>query len=182
VIGGAKEMVMKITLGNKRIKEMEEALKSAFVVVREELDEHRDSINQNTNEVQSNYEYICKLDSKINKLSERVDELTMFIRQLKGQEQKTFEVSPLTRKEQEVFLVIYMNDEVTHKYIGRRLGFTEDLVECYVENLITKGVPVIKKRSSRNISYLTLDPDFKAQQTKTNILNINETITETITY
>ena len=81
---------------------MEGTLKDAFNVVREELDDHREAINQSTNEIQTNYEYLCKLDSKIEKLGERIDELTMFIKQLKGQEQKKFIVSRLTRKEQEV--------------------------------------------------------------------------------
>jgi hypothetical protein len=178
MFGGTKEMI-NIKLGSKRLKEMEVSLKDAFIVVREELDEHRDSINQNTNEVQSNYEYLCKVDSKVEKLGERIDELTMFIKQLQGQKEKKFIVSQLTRKEQEVFMVIYINEGITLKDIGRRLGLTLDLVECYVGNLVTKGVPLIKKRIA-TLELITLDQEFKSLQTKENILEINETVSQSI--
>lgn len=179
MFGGTKEMI-NIKFGSKKIKEMEISLKDAFQVVRDELDEHRESINQNTNEIQSSYEYLCKLDSKIDKLGERVDELTMFIRQLQGQKDKKYVVSQLTRKEQEVFLVIYTNEGVTVKDIGRRLGLTEELVECYIENLLTKGIPLMKKRVA-TLTLILLDPEFKSLQTKENILEINETVSQSIT-
>ena len=178
---GTKEMVINIAFTGKKLKAMEASLKDAFTGVREELDEHRESINQNTNEIQSSYEYLCKLDSKINKMAERIDELTMFIRQLQGQEQKKFVVSKLTRKEQEVFLVIYMKDAVTIKDIGRKLGLTPELARCYVENLITKGVSIIKKRFGTDPEeHLTIGPEFKALQTKENILEINEVVSQSI--
>jgi len=163
-----------------KLREMEGALKRAFNVVREELDEHRESINQNTNEIQNNYEHICKLDSKVEKLSERIDEITMFIRQLKGQGPKKFVVSKLTRKEQEVFLIIYTaNQDIGFKAIGRRLGLTEELVSCYIENLIMKGVPMIKKYINNEL-FINVDKDFKAVQAKENLLQINEEVGNSI--
>ncbi|MFH1439106.1 MAG: helix-turn-helix domain-containing protein [Candidatus Woesearchaeota archaeon] len=173
-------MVISIKLGSKRLKEIESSLKDTFRVVKDELDDHRESINQNTNEIQGNYEYLCKLDSKIGKLAERIDELSMFIRQLQGQQKKKFVVSQLTRKEQEVFLVIYMNEGITIKDIGRRLGLTEEIAVCYVNNLTTKGVPLIKKRIGTMTEVFALDEDFKALQTKENIVGINETVSQSI--
>ena len=38
--------------------------------IKEEFDEHLGSINENTNEIQANYEYLCNTDSKIDKLNE----------------------------------------------------------------------------------------------------------------
>ena len=173
-----KEMIH-ISFSSDKIKMMEGTLKDAFNVVREELDDHREAINQSTNEIQTNYEYLCKLDSKIEKLGERIDELTMFIKQLKGQEQKKFIVSRLTRKEQEVFLFVYMNEEITYKEIGRRLALTEELVRCYIGNLTEKGVPILKKRIGEE-ELITLDQDFKAVQAKENIVGINEEISHTV--
>lgn len=163
-----------------KLQEMEGALKRAFNIVRDELDDHREAINQNTNETQANYEYLCKLDSKIEKLAERIDEITLFIRQLKGQEPKKYVVSRLTRKEQEVFLVIYTSeDDINYRDIGRRLGLTEELVNCYVENLIMKGVPIIKKYINNEL-FINLDKDFKAIQAKENLLQITETIGQSV--
>jgi hypothetical protein len=169
-----------IGIGSKKIKEMEESIKQAFDVVREELDEHREGINQTSNEIQTNYEYLCKIESKIEKLGERMDELTMFIKQLQGQKERKFIVSPLTRKEQEVFLVIYMNDGVSVKDVGRRLALTQELVECYLGNLLTKGVPLIRKKFDANLDIITLDAEFKSLQTKENILQINEEVCQSL--
>ncbi len=63
----------------KLISKIEKNLKSSFSRIKSEFDEHREAINQNTNEIQHNYEFLCKLDSKIERLNERIDELTMFI-------------------------------------------------------------------------------------------------------
>jgi hypothetical protein len=155
-------------------------LKQSFKMIKEELNDYRESINQNTNEIQGNYEYTCRLESKIDKLSERVDELSMFLQQLTGieKEYEKFTVSSLTTKEQEIFLVVYMSEnEITYKELARKTGLTENLVICYVTNLVTKGV-MITKRHCENDVFLGIDREFKEVQAKHNILKINETISE----
>ncbi|NCC71490.1 hypothetical protein EOM09_08000, partial [bacterium] len=44
-----------------------------------ELDEHLDSINQNSLEIQSNYDFLEQLDKKIEKLHARIDEITQVL-------------------------------------------------------------------------------------------------------
>ncbi|MBN2458248.1 hypothetical protein JXB31_03915 [Candidatus Woesearchaeota archaeon] len=156
-------------------------LKSAFLKIKEEMDDYRETINQNTNEIQGNYEYICRLDSKIEKLAERMDEITLFIEQLSGRQRSEdkFTVSALTSKEQEVFMAIYLLNEAGYKDIARRTGLTENLVVCYVTNLITKGVPLIKKYVANEVR-LAIDNEFKQVQAKENILKINENISQAV--
>jgi predicted transcriptional regulator len=164
----------------EHINSIDGKLKTTFQKIKEELNDYRDSINQNTNEIQGNYEYTCKLESKIDKLSERVDELSMFIQQLTGKkkEYEQFTVSSLTTKEQEIFLVIYMSEnEINYKELARKTGLTENLVVCYVTNLITKGV-LITKRYYENEVFIRVDKEFKEVQAKHNILNINESVSE----
>jgi hypothetical protein len=164
----------------EHINSVDDKLKKTFVKIKEELNDYRESINQNTNEIQGNYEYTCRLESKIDKLSERVDELSMFIQQLTGREKEyeRFSVSSLTTKEQEIFLTIYMSErEISYKDLARKTGLTENLVVCYVTNLITKGV-LITKRYFENEILLGVDKEFKEVQAKHNILNINESVSE----
>lgn len=162
---------------------IEKNIKLSFGKIKEEVSDHLDSINQNTNEIQSNYEYLCEIDSKIDKLSERIDELTMFFKQQQGivEEEHTFEVSPLTKKEKEVFLAMYTLEEdkgtVTYSDISRRIAVPTELVQAYVTNLIHKGVPIVKRYIS-NIAYLKLDDNFKVVQAKKNILGLDESVSE----
>ena len=48
-----------------------ERLKGVFSDVKEELEDHLTAINENTNEISANYEYLCEIDSKMDKLNER---------------------------------------------------------------------------------------------------------------
>jgi hypothetical protein len=155
-------------------------LNSIFSELKSELDEHLDSINHNTNEISSNYEYLCELDYKINKLSERIDNIQLFLEKSMGLEvekKPKFQPKPLTNNEQDVFLVLYTLEEkkgaVSYVDISKRTGLSEELVCDYITRMIEKNVPIIK-RYVNNQPYLRLDPQFKRQQAKENILNLNQ--------
>ncbi len=161
----------------KTIGSMKENLKGAFGKIKEELNDHRDTLNQNTNEIQSNYELICKLESKIDKMEERLDELSLFVQQNnEDSSSEKYVVSELTRKEQEVFMTIYTSEQgTTYHQIARKMGLTEDVVVCYVTNIIAKGVPIVKRYLPNGVMVF-LDEEFKKVQAQQNILKINESI------
>ena len=171
----------KVSTIEKTLSAMKARLKDAFSKIKEELNDHRETLNQNTNEIQSNYELLCRLESKIDKLEERIDEISLFVQQKDNQDSsKQFYVSALTRKEQEVFMAIYTNEGgVTYYQIGRKTGLSEDLVVCYVTNLIAKGVPLIKRYVATGV-VVYLDEEFKRLQAQQNILKINETVGQKI--
>ncbi len=155
-------------------------LRAAFNQVKADFDEHLEAINANTNEIQSNYAYLCELDAKLEKIKERMDQMQIFLQKTQGfmaEENKKFEVSPLTQNEKRVFLVLYTLDEekgnVSYRDLARNLGMTEELVCDYINNMVSKGVPVIK-RYVNNKPFLKLNPDFKRMQTKENILKIEQ--------
>lgn len=159
-------------------------LKEAFAKVKEEFSEHLQAINENTNEIQSNYEYLCELDAKIEKLAERLDEVAMFVQHPScAQKRNSFEVAPLTKNEREVFQAVYtlVNEKGQASYVevGRRCALSEELVQSYVTNLIEKGVPISKKYMGKEV-FLMLDPAFCELQAKENILQIDETISEKV--
>lgn len=156
------------------------AIKFLFDEIKEELDEHLYSINQNTNEISSNHEYLCEIDYKINKLSEKIEHIQLFLEQNLGYKtvkMPKFNTKPLTNNEQDVFLVLYTLEErkgaVTYSDIAKRIGLSEDLVCDYITRMIEKNVPIIK-RYINNKPLLRLDPQFKRIQAKENILKLNQ--------
>lgn len=169
----------KATFFKKGKKIDESSLKGAFKKVKEEFDEHLDTINQNTNEIQANYEYVCELDSKIDKLTQRLDEMQMFLSRQKVVDdyKLAMPVKKLTYREQEVFMVLYTSskEDITYASIAKRLGFNEEMVKNYVSALGAKGVPIIKKLLGDKI-FISLEEGFKNYQTKENILEIHENL------
>ena len=165
-----------------RLAEMEKAVKASFSKIREEMEEHLDSINENTKEIEGIYKYIFGLEEKIEKLNERIDDVCMQLGKKEAYE--NFELTEkLSIREQEVFLILYAqvenNGPLCYRDISKKLGLTESLVRECVAGLIGKGVPIIK-RYINNKTYLDIDPTFKQVQVKKNVLQINENLSKEI--
>ncbi|MBN1503367.1 hypothetical protein JW930_07545 [Candidatus Woesearchaeota archaeon] len=151
-------------------------LKASFDKIREELEDHLTSINENTSEITANNEYIMQLEMKISKLSERLDEIEMALAQLLGKQtlnKDLFKNISLTLREQEIFVVLYSRngDLIDYKEIAKVLGLTEEMVVNHVNNLTLKGIPVIKRYMDNKV-YLILDADFRNLQAKENVIKI----------
>ncbi|MBN1645387.1 hypothetical protein JW851_05130 [Candidatus Woesearchaeota archaeon] len=149
-------------------------VKNVLEAFREELDDHREAINQNTNEIQAGHEYFEALNNKLDKLSARLDELSLLVKGKK--DDKIFNFSPLTKREKEVFqallLLCEMAPYATYKEIARRLCSTDSLVAQYVTNMIEKGVPILKKYHENKV-FLKIDSVFRDLQLKNNVLKID---------
>lgn len=168
--------------GKKKLNDIKVELDSSMKVVKEHFQQHLDSINDNTNEIQTNYEYSCQLDNKMEKLAQRLDQIQLVLKQITNDPnfipdiEEDYQVQQLTAKEKEVFLVLYATDNnipLSYVKVSSSLNLTESLVKQYVTNLIEKGIPIIKEyRLGR--PYIRLDAKFKDLQTKQNILNIDE--------
>ena len=161
------------------LAQLSKKLNTEFKIIRHEFEEHLQAINENTNEISANYEYNRELEIKIDKLSERVDQIQMYLESSYGisvAKRSSFDVKRLNRREQEVFLVIYTLEEekgsLTYEDIAHRLNISEQLAGSYVTSLIEKGVPVMK-RYFNSKPFLKLDPVFKTLQTKENILQLS---------
>lgn len=153
---------------------LNKGVKQAFSSIKKEMDGHLDSINQNTNEIQSCYEYLTELDSKMDLLNERLDDMELLLKP----EMKFSEDINLSLREQEVFMILYANEEpLTAIEVSRRLGFTVEMVERYLNTILTKGVPILKNFNEGQV-FLSLDLKFKDLQARKNILNIDEGISQ----
>lgn len=167
--------------GSTLSAERDKKLKNAFGKLKEEMDEHLQAINENTNEITSNYEYICELEAKIEKLTERLDKMQMFIETHIGTKPEFDTVGgpevtkPLTKPEQDVFTMLYVLQEekgtVTFADIAEKSNLDDEEVISCVDSMISKGIPISKKFIG-NEPYLRLDKDFKTLQAKKNVLQI----------
>lgn len=178
----------RIHIGTKRgciLMEQQGSLKTGTPVelvldqIKEELDDHRLSINETTVEVQASYEEIQNLHNKIDKLNEKLEELSLLIKGRK-EEPHEFNITPLTNKEKEVFVALYSLNEasefITYRQIARKLGLSEPLVSLYVNSMREKGIPV-SKRFKGNSVLLKLDDKFRQEQAKNNIVKVNTLLT-----
>jgi phosphopantetheine adenylyltransferase len=155
--------------------------------IRAELDEHLDALNENTSEIQTSYECINEINEKVEKLAERLEAIEIFMQQHSSftAVEKIFEVKPLTKTEQNVFLIIYaLEDEkglVSAEMIRKKAGLTPYLVNEYISRLIEKGIPLMKKYIN-NAAYIRLNPEFKRIQAKENILCIDSAQKELVNF
>ena len=159
----------------QEILKINQSLKLSFNKVKKELDSYLDTINQNTNEIQSNYEFLIELDKKIENLSERVDELTLMVDPKSAAASYDFNLS---LREQEVFLVLYaVNKKMSATAIARRLGLTVEKVSIYLYNLINKKIPILKEiRNDRMFFYL--EDSFKSLQARQSIIKIDSSVSK----
>ncbi|MBC8500999.1 MAG: hypothetical protein ISS25_01845 [Nanoarchaeota archaeon] len=138
--------------------------------MKDDLDVHLDSINQNTNEIQSNYEYMADIDAKIEKLSEKIDEVQM--RLDPHFYTKFFDDIRISRKEQDVFLGLYTEeDRISIPDLARKLGLTVEMCQVLLSSLKAKGIPVVKQLVDEQI-HVSLDYTFKDLQARKNVLRI----------
>ena len=156
--------------------------KSQLDNIRAELDDHLISINENTDEINQNFAYMEALNHKIDILAQRLDELSLLLKNPK-RDIKTFKLAPLTKKEKAVFSALYKllidGKDITYRAISRELCMPESLVSAYVTNLMEKGVPVLKRRCGKTI-LLSLERSFQEEQAKKNIVGVNTLLTHWI--
>jgi DNA-binding NarL/FixJ family response regulator len=157
---------------NREISLIAEGIRKAFKAVKSELDDHLDAINQSTAEIQANQGVVAELEAKVDKLSERLDELELLINPNKA---KLVSVK-LTPREQEVFMTLYLSKGLTEAEVAKHLGFTGQMVDMYLFNLISKGVPV-RKELMGDVVVFRLEPEFKDLQARRNVLEIDPRIT-----
>ncbi len=143
--------------------------------MREELTDHLDAINQNSLEIQANYDYLEELSQKIDKINNKLDELYSIV--LKGQNTQQSSIifpakTELSPKEKEIFLVLYTSTEpLSHEEIAARADYPIYLVEDIVEALERKKIPLVRKYFAGK-SLLLLDEDFKKMQNQTGMIKV----------
>ncbi|HII16837.1 TPA: hypothetical protein HA361_02900 [Candidatus Woesearchaeota archaeon] len=163
----------------KAISDAGDQIKTAFSQIRGEFEDHLVAINENTNEIQTIHHYLSELDAKMNRLAERMDQMQLFLQAEKGYDREKmpeYDIRPLSKREQDIFLVLYTLEErghVTYKSLARATGLSEDIIANYVGGMVEKGVPILKRYHS-GIPHLALEQNFKRRQAKENILKLTQ--------
>ena len=151
---------------------------NAFLLqIREELDDHREALNANTNEIESTYELMNQMNARLDKFQERLDELTLLVKHVPPSiTTADFKLQPLTGQEKEVFFALYVLTEttpaVTYHQLARKMTTSVEAVSRLITTLISKGVHVDKKYSNGN-AFLGLDPAFRQLQAKQNVVKLD---------
>jgi len=163
-------------------RKAEKKVREAFSKIRNEMNDHLTAINENTNEIQTNYEQLYSIENKYDRLSERLDEMQLLLNSLVGntvQKSESFSIRPLSKREKEVYQVLSTIQEnkgrVTYEDISRRTGLTPTLVITYLTAMIHKGIPLIK-RYINNIAFISIDEQFRNYQIKYNIIGVDQHI------
>lgn len=150
------------------ISQIKEEVSFPFSQVKEEIDEHLTAINENTQEIQANFAFLLELDSKIDKISQRLDKIEFML----AEKPQKVEVKPLNHPEKQVFCVLYTEEApLTYEDISNKTGLRSNLVREYISALIEKGVPLTKSYYQSR-PFLKLDPEFKELQAKENLVNL----------
>jgi HSP90 family molecular chaperone len=168
---------------NKKIESVENCTRKAFNEVKKEFEEHLESINEGTNEIQSNYESILRIETRLDKVEGMLTEINQFIKQFKTQNvyfldddsDNLFNIMPLTEDEKKIFKIIYELEnegiKTTYLKISDLSGISISLVREHVNSLIEKGIPIIKNYLHQQV-HISLEPKFREIQIKQNIINI----------
>jgi hypothetical protein len=159
---------------------VENRLKEAFDKIKEEFSDHLEAINQNTNEIQANFEFLQQIEKKLDKVNEKIEMLMMTLdcsnEKLQESQADALRKIRLTLREQEIFIILYTaSDFMSYVQIAKQVGLTESLVSNYVTNLLEKKIP-IQKRYAGNNALIRLEPWFKQIQAKENVIELNPKI------
>ena len=125
--------------------------------IRDELSEHLDALNRNTEEIQEAHEYVSELEAKLDKLAERVDALQSLLLA------QTPAAKPvrLTPREEEIFVILLeLTDPITSVALGKRCGLTGDLAAQTLFCLRQKGIPVLAQMLEDDTFY-EIEPHYR---------------------
>jgi len=153
------------------ISQIKEEVSFPSSQIKEEIDDHLTAINDNTQEIQSNFAFLLELDSKIDKVSQRLDKIDLLL----SEEPQKIEVKPLNYPEKQVFCVLYTEEApLTYEDIANKTDLSPALIREHISTLIEKGIPLIKSYYQGR-PFLKLDPSFKEIQAKENLVNLSLT-------
>lgn len=166
------------SIGSSPSEELKQRFEAALKGIREEFDDHRESINDNTSEIEANYELLCRLDAKVDRIEAQLEQFQLSLSQFLGSPSQPLAQAPieLEEREKDVFLVLYTAaDEkpLTYRDIASAMKESEFLVRGYITNMIEKGVP-ITKRYVNDVAYVSFGRHFKDRQAKENLVKLSQ--------
>ncbi len=144
-------------------------MKNELHRIKQALEEHLGAINENTSEIEVLFDYLNQIENKIDKVSQRLDLLQLN----HGDTLEKPIITPLNQIEKKIFLILYTEEmPFTAHEIAERSRLDPVLVPEYISSLIGKGIPLIRSFSNNQV-FFKLEPAFKEQQAKENLVNLS---------
>lgn len=132
------------------------------------LEDHLQSINDNSAEIQSLFDYLQELELKMDRLSTRLDEV-----QIQHEHMIKKDIQPLNHLEKQIFLVLYTEEfAMTVKDICEKTKLPSSVVLERINTIISKGVPLVRSYVDKQV-YIQIDGQFKERQAKENLVNLS---------
>ena len=144
-------------------------VRGEFHNVRQALEEHLTAINENTSEIQSLFDFLQELDVKIEKVSQRLDQLQLS----QGVPLPKPTVEPLNQTEKKVFLVLYTEETpLSFHELAAKANLPNSIIPECVSSLASKGIPFSRTFCNEQL-FIKIDSVFKELQAKENIINLS---------
>ena len=144
-------------------------IRGEFHLARQALEEHLNSINENTTEIQALFDYLQEMEVKVEKMSQRLDNLQLGM----GFNLEKPQIMPLNQTERKVFLVLYTEEQpLSYVEIAQKAQLTNSLIPECLSSLMSKGVPVQRNFCNGQL-FVKLDPAFKEMQAKEGLINLS---------
>ena len=148
---------------------MKKDIQEEFGKVRNRLEEHLHSINENSSEIQALFDFLQDMEVKIEKISQRLDQVQLS----QSKEEDYSDIKSLNTLEKQVFLVLYMEDiAVNFKDIALKTNLPTPVVHDCINSLARKGIPIVRSFFN-NQQFIQINKQFKEQQAKENIINLS---------
>ena len=159
--------VVELKMKKREIEIEIEKVKKHFLLVKQNLSEHLSAINENTSELHSFFDYLQELDQKIEKLSQRIDQI-----QLQNHKEKPY-ITPLNATEKKIFLALYTEETPLNCLeISQKTSIPLSIIREHLTTLSQKGIPLTRSFVN-NQTFYQLDQNFKEWQAKNNIINLS---------
>jgi len=144
-------------------------MQSEFNKIRQALEEHLNAINENTSEIQVLFDYLSEMEMKIEKVTQRVDQLQLTL----GKQPEKNTITPLNHEEKKVFLTLYTEEmPLSYFEIATKSSLGAPIVAESISSMITKGVPFHRTFVNSQV-FFKLQPQFKELQAKENVVNLS---------
>ncbi|GEM_PF-4162849 len=142
-------------------------VKQVLDTMRDELDDHRQTINENTTEIETVFEFLSALEAKFDNVQQLVERLALSL-----QEPQQL-IGALNRREkavcQSLFLLGKTKPWVSCEELAKHCQISREVLAATLAGLVTKHVPVMKKYDHTR-AYAQLAPSFREQQAKHNVI------------
>ncbi|MGV8151397.1 MAG: hypothetical protein ACP5NV_06755 [Candidatus Woesearchaeota archaeon] len=157
-------------------------IRDAFKKIKDERDEHLESINALTSELQTAFEYISELENRFDKIKETVEELMIFKNSTLINDKSHFSNVVLSLEEQKLFLTLYVFGEkepLSWNFIVKKFDVSDNTLKLLLSSLLDKRIPITKEKIG-NEWYFNIDSRFREMQSKEQLIKIHESVSKGI--